>query len=176
MQTKRVLEANGRTNVHINADEIKEFAKTHWKESPKARWNGRQVRSAFHTAVAIAEFNAREPQSGSTYDHSHNVRINIGKEQFEKIAKTASEFDAHMAETMGATFDDKASKEGFRKEEPKKPKSNGKSDKKKSKASKKAASSGFDGGSSENDCGRNGGKKSKGKNESEGSDSDDGSD
>lgn len=28
-QTKHVLESNGRTNVHINADEIKSFARKH---------------------------------------------------------------------------------------------------------------------------------------------------
>jgi hypothetical protein len=114
-QTKHVLESNGRTNVHINADEIKTFARKHWDDNPKARWNGRQIRNAFHTAVAMAKFDARE-SGKKVYDQRRDVEITIGKTQFEKIAKTASEFDSYMAETIGNTFDGVATREGMRKE------------------------------------------------------------
>jgi hypothetical protein len=167
--------------VHINADEIKSFARKHWDENPNARWNGRQIRNAFHTAVAMAEFDARK--RGDVYDQRRDVEIKIGKEQFEKIAKTASEFDSYMEETMGTTFDDQAAKAGFRKEqskevESKKPKSKSRSDKKSSKSSKKEtdSDSNTSDDSSGHGRGRNRKKKSKGKIESDGSDSEDDSD
>jgi len=182
-QTKKVLESNGRKNVHIKAKEIKSFARKHWDENPNARWNGRQIRNAFHTAVAMAEFDARERGKHTVYDQRRDVEITIGREQFEKIAKTASEFDSYMAETLGETYDGVAMREGVRKEQPRKSeskraKSKGKSDKKRSKPSKKESRSDSEDedDSSDERRGRKSSKKSKDRIESDATDSDEDSD
>lgn len=176
-QAKKKLESEGRKNVTVNSGEIKEFARSHWEENPKARWNGRQIRNAFHTAVAMAEFQARENEIGEGYDANKDVKITIGREQFEKIAKTAKEFDDYMNETTGATGDSKAAKLGMRKREKeaekKKEREDAKAKEKKSKTEKKKDDSTDNSDSSEEDVkAKSAAKKGKRKKKSE-SDSDD---
>ena len=122
-QTLYVLEVSGRSHVTINREEIMKFARKHWKDSKedeRARWNGRQIRNAFHTAVAMAEFSARVQKDGKGYDERKDVEITVGRAEFEKIATTARQFDEYMYETMGTTYEDKAFKEGLRKKQQKK--------------------------------------------------------
>jgi hypothetical protein len=160
----------------VASGEIKKFAKTHWEDNPKARWNGRQIRNAFHTAVAMAEFQAREKETGEGYDANKDVKITIGREQFEKIAKTAKEFDNYMTETMGDTYDGKASRTGMRKKEReaerKREKERGREDakarEKKGKVSKKKDDSSDESDSSEEDVKeKSGSRKARGKKKSE---------
>ena len=103
----------------MKSEEILQFAEEHWEENPKARWNGRQIRNAFHTAIAMAEFDARAEGDGQ-----EPAEIVLGREQFAKIASTVRDFDKYMIETMGITFEEKADKEKLRKlklhDEPKK--------------------------------------------------------
>jgi hypothetical protein len=131
-----MLASSGRKNFVIDAEGIEEFARKHWKENKKARWNGRQIRNSFHTAVAMAEFRARDAKTDTGYDHHKDVMIRVGKEEFEKIAKTAKEFNAYMTETLLANADTIASREGWRRVEREQEKN-----KKKSKSKKKVDTS-----------------------------------
>jgi hypothetical protein len=115
-QARDKLKKEGRENVDVDGKGIEKFARKHWKKNPRARWNGRQIRNAFLTAVAMAEFHSRDSGKGDNYE-SGNVRIDIGPDQFKKIAKTAKEFDDYMTETMGDTYDGKASRTNMRKAE-----------------------------------------------------------
>jgi len=143
-QTVHVLKSSGRSHVTINGEEIIKFAKKHWKDSKdskRARWNGRQIRNAFHTAVAMAEFRARTQKGGAGYDNGKDVEISVGRVEFEKIASTAREFDNYMTETTGSTFEAKASREGLRKEQKKEEEKAKKNKKKKQSKSKKESDS-----------------------------------
>jgi hypothetical protein len=103
--------------VTIDAEVIEKFARKHWKENKQVRWNGRQIRNAFYTAVAMVEFSARNQKAEAGYNDHKDVKINVRKAEFEKIASTAREFDVYMTETMGTSFDFKASKDGLRKQQ-----------------------------------------------------------
>ncbi|KAH4016384.1 hypothetical protein HBI81_195100 [Parastagonospora nodorum] len=165
-QAKKKLDSEGRKNVTVASSEIKKFAKTHWEENPRARWNGRQIRNAFHTAVAMAEFQAREREYWEGYDVNKDVKITIGREQFEKIAKTAKEFDNYMTETIGDTYDGKASRMGMRKKE--RGREDAKAREKKGRASKKNDDSSDESDSSGEDVKeKSGSKKARGKKKSE---------
>ncbi|KAI4608845.1 hypothetical protein J4E83_008884 [Alternaria metachromatica] len=152
-QTVHVLKSSGRSHVTINGDEIIKFAKKHWKDSKdskRARWNGRQIRNAFHTAVAMAEFRARTQKGGAGYDNGKDVEISVGRVEFEKIASTAREFDTYMTETMGSTYEAKADREGLRKEQ-KKEEEKVRKNKKKNKQSKSKKESDSDSSESESE-------------------------
>ncbi|KAF2871440.1 hypothetical protein BDV95DRAFT_606882 [Massariosphaeria phaeospora] len=110
-QTKEAIRRKRWTHFKVRTSEILEFAQTHWAENPKARWNGRQIRNAFHTAIAMAEFDARAEE----HDGQEPAKIVLGSEQFAKIASTVRDFDKYMIETMGTTFEEKADKEKLRK-------------------------------------------------------------
>jgi len=114
-QTKTALQRNDRTGIRIDEEGILDFATDHWEENPDARWNGRQIRNAFHTAVAMAEFKARGGNlANGVYDQERNVRIKVGRSQFEKIANTVNEFDDYMRKTMGTSYEARAAKEKTR--------------------------------------------------------------
>ncbi|KAJ5726047.1 uncharacterized protein N7483_007404 [Penicillium malachiteum] len=75
----------------IRDKEIIKFAKEHFKDIKSKNllnWNGRQIRNAFQTAVALAAFDAKK-----------NKRPNdliLGKEQFIRVAAAAEEFDKYL--------------------------------------------------------------------------------
>jgi hypothetical protein len=141
-QTRFVLESSGRTNVTVDAEGIEKFAKKHWKENKQARWNGRQIRNAFHTAVAMAEFGVRSQKTGADYDDDRDVKISVGRAEFEKIANTAKEFGVYMTETMHGDPDFVASRDGLRKQlKEQKEKTKKKKKKKQSKSKKQSESS-----------------------------------
>ena len=71
------------------------FAIRHFEESKKrnTRWNGRQIRNAFQTATALAEYEAAAAQKApATLEVSH----------FESVAEASLQFDMYIAETIGA--------------------------------------------------------------------------
>jgi hypothetical protein len=117
-QTKESVKNRGWKHFKVNSGDILEFAEEYWQDNPTARWNGRQIRNAFHTAIAMAEFDARKKEEGE-----EPTKIILGREQFEKIASTVRDFDKYLIETVGTTFEERAAKEGLRKykaHEPKK--------------------------------------------------------
>lgn len=74
---------------------IVDFALRHFEENKKrnTRWNGRQIRNAFQTAIALAEYEAAAAQkSPATLEVGH----------FETVAEASLQFDMYIAETIGA--------------------------------------------------------------------------
>lgn len=73
---------------------IVDFALKHFEENKKrnTRWNGRQIRNAFQTATALAEYEAAAAQkSPAMLEVSH----------FETVAEASLQFDMYIAETIG---------------------------------------------------------------------------
>ncbi|KAK1724974.1 uncharacterized protein BDZ83DRAFT_621299 [Colletotrichum acutatum] len=80
-------------HVKFKRDEIMTLSTTLWnlqtlRDDHKPVWNGRQIRNAFQTAVALAEFHQQE----------NNVPgpILVKSEHFEKVAKVSHEFNAYL--------------------------------------------------------------------------------
>ncbi|RWA06679.1 hypothetical protein EKO27_g8426 [Xylaria grammica] len=73
----------------VESDEILEFAKAQYKDIKRRklrRWNGRQIRNAFQTAIAIANFEATSP----------GAIPRLGKSQFKKVARSAIDFESYL--------------------------------------------------------------------------------
>ncbi|KAI0175681.1 hypothetical protein GGR52DRAFT_570671 [Hypoxylon sp. FL1284] len=66
--------------VHIDRDKILKYADLNFDEM---RWNGRQIRNAFQSALALADFKAQDTGRAPT----------LSAEQFEVIAKASHDFD-----------------------------------------------------------------------------------
>ncbi|KIW06451.1 uncharacterized protein PV09_02895 [Verruconis gallopava] len=115
----------------IDKNEILEFALQHFRKDKNARWNGRQIRNAFQSALAMAEYDALHPDSSSSTDteSSHEethenrdkakiqqkiLEVRLGRKQFEVIAQTMASFDKYVRETIGMTFEQKAFVEKLR--------------------------------------------------------------
>jgi hypothetical protein len=65
----------------------------------------RQIRNAFQTAIALVEYEARQPGAEPP---------SLGKAQFEIIAEASEEFDRYLKNTLGAVDADLARREQTR--------------------------------------------------------------
>ena len=70
----------------------------------RSSWNGRQIRNAFQTAVAIAEAEA----------FSEKKQPEIKVEHFKLVAKVSAEFDNYLFQTRGMTDNAMAAQEATR--------------------------------------------------------------
>lgn len=77
--------------VEVDEDRIIDFAKDLFDKPQQQngntlRWNGRQIRNAFQSALAIAEYVAKD-----------GVPVKLEISHFEKVAKASSEFDYYLS-------------------------------------------------------------------------------
>lgn len=91
--------------LEIDKDGILKFAEENYG---KLKWNGRQIRNAIQTAMALAEYDAYLDQSHSTPDQKpqdlgsrerRKVRLTI--DEFDKVAKASSGFDEYLRSVRG---------------------------------------------------------------------------
>ncbi|KAL8387234.1 hypothetical protein RB595_010059 [Gaeumannomyces hyphopodioides] len=83
-------EAEGELKVRFNREEIMKFARRHWRKGEdENRWNGRQIRNAFQTAVALAAFEETEREG-------QDLEPRIQTEHFEKVWKASDEFNKYL--------------------------------------------------------------------------------
>ena len=85
---------NKGTKYSLRKREIIEFSKQHFKDlsgQGSGPWNGRQIRNAFQTAIALSEHEARLNGGNTELTERH----------FEKVAKASSEFDKYLRLTHG---------------------------------------------------------------------------
>ncbi|CAI7583659.1 unnamed protein product [Penicillium glandicola] len=86
---------NSHLDIDIEAKEIEKFADEHWQRnirSPSRHWNGRQIKNAFQTAIALANWEFRE---NSVKKRSRPV---LRVRHFRKVAKLAGRFDDYISE------------------------------------------------------------------------------
>ena len=103
--------------VEFDEKSIVKYAEKHLAD---LKWNGRQIRNAFQTAIALAEFEASD---------SPDKVPTMTKKHFVKLGKAAAEFDEYLESVHGmdedkmakrneerATFSRKAGKRGSRRD------------------------------------------------------------
>lgn len=81
--------AEGRPQIIIEKKKILDYAQNAFDV---LHWNGRQIRNAFQTALALAEFKAQE---------NDNANPVVGKDQFKTIAIASEQFDLYLKSTHG---------------------------------------------------------------------------
>lgn len=94
MNLERTEKRKGKEMI-IDRIGIVDFALKHFEENKKrnTRWNGRQIRNAFQTATALAEYEAAAVQKSP-------AMLEVG--HFETVAEASLQFDMYIAETIGA--------------------------------------------------------------------------
>ena len=112
MNLRRLVE--NKKHIEVNGREIKKYAKQHYLRLSKAKrgpWNGRQIKNAFQTAIALAEFDAKSDRLDKpilTVDH------------FQIVAKASEGFDEYLTKIHGTDMD-RARREGQRDDEQSQP-------------------------------------------------------
>ncbi|KAL8783617.1 MAG: hypothetical protein Q9195_009338, partial [Heterodermia aff. obscurata] len=107
----------------IDEDGIIQYAEEHFDTNNRdGRWNGRQIRNAFQTAVALAEFEANNYVSRSNVSHARGpafaLKPQVAVRHFEQVARAATMFDHYLKEVHGGQTDaDLARKKAERKDD-----------------------------------------------------------
>ncbi|KAK1580696.1 P-loop containing nucleoside triphosphate hydrolase protein [Colletotrichum navitas] len=89
-------------HVRFNHDEVATLADELWnmqttRDDCRPVWNGREIRNAFQTAVALAEWHKGENRVPGP--------IVVGREHFEKVARVSNEFNAYLYEVRHGRAD-----------------------------------------------------------------------
>ncbi|KAH7400263.1 hypothetical protein BKA64DRAFT_778631 [Cadophora sp. MPI-SDFR-AT-0126] len=106
MNLTRLAQENSKPAPHrridFDNDDIMDFARGYYKDGN--RWNGRQIKSAFQTAIALAEWDVSE----SGYS---NEPASLKKKHFKDVAVVSSYFDQYLKKVMGGKTDAEVAKD-----------------------------------------------------------------
>ena len=117
-QTKAIWEDNlekatKRKDMALNKDELLRYAEDLYQQQVhrhKVGWNGRQIRNAFQTAVALAEHDSHE----MTTDPEHPARPSLRLGYFQEVAKASVDFDEYLKKTLEMKAPDYAQSQHWR--------------------------------------------------------------
>ncbi|KAL8300880.1 hypothetical protein RB597_009387 [Gaeumannomyces tritici] len=86
-------------NIDIEERAIGAFAAKHFAKHEQARWNGRQIRNACQTALALAEFEAQ----GNSHEAilRPDARVKLGVGQFKVVRDAYLKFSQYMNDLYG---------------------------------------------------------------------------
>ncbi|EFW98530.1 hypothetical protein CMQ_4382 [Grosmannia clavigera kw1407] len=107
-KTKEAMQRPGALQFRIKEDEIFSFAKRHHESLHKqGTWNGRQIRNAFQTAIALVEYDIIKQTSTSK-------KPSLGKKQFKVVAEASRKFGDYLIRTLQGFDDEIAAKDQWR--------------------------------------------------------------
>ncbi|KAH7215593.1 hypothetical protein DER44DRAFT_637613, partial [Fusarium oxysporum] len=112
MIKKRYQEADRKIMIDIQA--IGDYAEEYWQRNVKARLNGRQIRNACQTALALAEFDA-QPE-GSKYDLTvrSDAKVHLTVKHIQTVSDVYLEFIEYLKAVHGTDAETHANEAGLR--------------------------------------------------------------
>ncbi|KAJ0363596.1 hypothetical protein COL154_005453 [Colletotrichum chrysophilum] len=103
----------GRT-ITFDISSIEDFASQHYADQPYNRWNGRQIRNACHTALALAEFDAQKNGSEISLEIDKSATVSLQLKYFKVVQKAYLDFGEYLADIQGTEGDDRAFQQRLR--------------------------------------------------------------
>lgn len=103
---------NDERNITVQRDEIIDFALDYFRTHDKARWNGRQIRNACQTALALAEFKAQGGNHDTVLDPNADVCLEV--DNFKTVSQAYLEFTKYLKQLYGIHEDVRAKELGLR--------------------------------------------------------------
>jgi hypothetical protein len=105
-------------DITVEEDEIRRFYELLWKENeknPTRHWNGRQIKNAFQTSIALAHWDFEE-----CADNDRPSRPILSVKHFKRVGQTSAHFDDYIGNIYGIEAQDVysvlAAREEFRKD------------------------------------------------------------
>ena len=86
-------------NIDVEEDEIRHFYEFLWLENeknPSRQWNGRQIKNAFQTAIALAHWDFRDLPADSRPE-----RPVLRAKHFKRVGQTSAHFDDYIGSVYG---------------------------------------------------------------------------
>lgn len=100
--------------IKIEEDEIIAAACQHWREQKHARWNGRQIRNACQTALALAEFDAQPKGQKYNIKEKSSTKIYLRLMHLKVVSNAYLEFTEYLKEVHGTDAEGRAKESGLR--------------------------------------------------------------
>ncbi|KGO50161.1 hypothetical protein PEX2_056390 [Penicillium expansum] len=97
--------------IHIDK-QILEFVSQYFLANEKARLNGREIRNACQTALALAEFEAQGGKHDAVVDAGVEVRLQ--EKHLKTVTDAYLEFAQHLKDIFGAFADERAQDQNLR--------------------------------------------------------------
>ncbi|KAI0550444.1 hypothetical protein F4679DRAFT_542410 [Xylaria curta] len=98
--------------IMYDASSIEDFATKHFSEHPYSRWNGRQIRNACQTALALAEFDAQGGKIQGEMDNKIEVQLQL--KHFQLVQTAYLDFGRYLGDIRGTQGDRRAIDYGLR--------------------------------------------------------------
>ncbi|KAI1804748.1 hypothetical protein F4811DRAFT_552621 [Daldinia bambusicola] len=92
--------------------EIVAFAQDYWDNNPFDHWNGRQIRNACQTALALAEYEAQGKDHTRILNPNAEIRLNVS--HFQIVADAYLAFSKHLKDIYGTHAARRAKEAGLR--------------------------------------------------------------
>ncbi|TGJ80709.1 hypothetical protein E0Z10_g8054 [Xylaria hypoxylon] len=89
--------------IDINSSEITDFAIDYFENNKEGRWNGRQIRNAFQSALALAELDALGTDDFLN-ESDHNRPVILNRKNFDTVAESYKGFTNYLKQVYGADF------------------------------------------------------------------------
>ncbi|KAK3690375.1 P-loop containing nucleoside triphosphate hydrolase protein [Podospora appendiculata] len=93
--------ANPAARVHFSRLDIEDYAREHWKTGKRAnRWNDRQIKNAFQSAIALAEWDTLKYTDG--VENPRGPLLETG--HFKTVAGASRHFDQYLEKVRRAEY------------------------------------------------------------------------
>jgi hypothetical protein len=103
--------------LKIKKRAIEEFAKDHYiSNDQRVRWNGRQIRNAFHIAIALAE-NEAVVKAKTAKGDKKSPKPTLRAKHFQMVEEASSKFDEYLTSVLGMGQSDRARQKSYRKDD-----------------------------------------------------------
>ncbi|KAK2040620.1 hypothetical protein LZ31DRAFT_603828 [Colletotrichum somersetense] len=94
--------------IIIDPSSIEDFALHHFHEHRYNRWNGRQIRNACQTALALAEFDAQGGMLDVNGEIDRNAVVRLQLKYFRTVQRAYLDFGKYLGDIQGAQGDRRA--------------------------------------------------------------------
>ncbi|KAI9729594.1 MAG: hypothetical protein M1834_006790 [Cirrosporium novae-zelandiae] len=91
----------GQRRFKIDKDGIIAFSEEHFNNNAQGRWNGRQIRNAFQTAIALAESEAQDDTDSEEEPSRKPRTVKLRRRHFETVAEASLAFDKYLEDVYG---------------------------------------------------------------------------
>lgn len=101
------FQKQGRT-ILFDPSSVEDFAQQHFREHKYHRWNGRQIRNACQTALALAEFDAQGGALEIDGQVDKNAVVKLQLKYFKTVQRAYLDFGKYLGDIQGAQGDRRA--------------------------------------------------------------------
>ncbi|KAF6825057.1 hypothetical protein CPLU01_10510 [Colletotrichum plurivorum] len=101
------FEKQGR-RINFDSSSIEDFAQQHFKHNKYNRWNGRQIRNACQTALALAEFDAQGGALDIDGEVDKTAVVQLQLKYFKTVQKSYLDFGKYLGDIQGTHGDRRA--------------------------------------------------------------------